>query len=72
LLEKIKLVYKYDLPGIASWRKGFETDDIWLSIDTVLSPLKYASVSQTSVAKEESKKLFERNGKEKDSLIKNK
>ncbi len=26
---KSTLVNKYDLAGIASWRKGFETEDIW-------------------------------------------
>jgi spore germination protein YaaH len=26
---KSSLVNKYDLSGIASWRKGFETEDIW-------------------------------------------
>ena len=72
LLEKVKLVYKYDLPGIASWRKGFETDDIWLSIDTILSPLKYASTSQTSDVKDNSKKTFREKWQEEDSLIKNK
>ena len=26
---KTTLVNKYDLAGIASWRRGFETEDIW-------------------------------------------
>lgn len=33
---KASLVHKYDLAGIASWRKGFETSDIWHSINKVL------------------------------------
>lgn len=33
---KVSLVHKYDLAGIASWRKGFETEDIWVSIERVL------------------------------------
>ncbi|MDO5725954.1 MAG: glycosyl hydrolase family 18 protein [Tissierellia bacterium] len=32
LAHKAQLVTKYDLAGIASWRKGFETSDVWLSI----------------------------------------
>lgn len=37
LAYKISLVHKYDLAGIASWRKGFETDNIWGSIAQVLN-----------------------------------
>jgi len=33
---KISLVHKYNLAGIASWRKGFETDNIWESIEKAL------------------------------------
>ncbi|WP_196602751.1 glycosyl hydrolase family 18 protein [Pectinatus frisingensis] len=29
LSQKLNLVSLYNLPGIASWRKGFETSDIW-------------------------------------------
>jgi spore germination protein YaaH len=29
---KISLVHKYNLAGIASWRKGYETANIWNSI----------------------------------------
>ena len=36
LKYKVSLVNKYDLAGVASWRKGFETTDIWTSIDKVL------------------------------------
>ena len=36
LKYKVSLVNKYDLAGVASWRKGFETKDIWTSIDKVL------------------------------------
>lgn len=32
---KASLIHKYDLAGIASWRKGFETPDIWLSLSRV-------------------------------------
>lgn len=34
---KTSLIHKYDLAGIASWRKGFETLDIWHSIDKTLN-----------------------------------
>lgn len=33
---KSSLVHKYDLAGAASWRKGFETEDIWLVLKRVL------------------------------------
>lgn len=33
---KAALVRKYKLAGIAAWRKGFETDDIWAVIDKEL------------------------------------
>ncbi|EFI42233.1 glycosyl hydrolase family 18 protein [Peptoniphilus sp. oral taxon 386] len=38
---KTSLINKYNLAGIASWRKGFETSDIWDTIDSVLSNIKY-------------------------------
>lgn len=34
---KASLVHKYGLAGIASWRKGFETADVWNSLDRVLN-----------------------------------
>ncbi|MBU5439675.1 glycoside hydrolase [Tissierella sp. MSJ-40] len=34
---KATLIHKYGLGGIASWRKGFETIDVWNSIDGVLN-----------------------------------
>ncbi|MBU5426408.1 glycoside hydrolase [Tissierella pigra] len=37
LAAKVSLVHKYDLAGIASWRKGFETDNIWSSLDKSLN-----------------------------------
>lgn len=37
LAYKASLIHKYDLAGIASWRKGFETPDIWASIDKILN-----------------------------------
>ena len=27
---KTSLVHKYELAGAASWRKGFESEDIWV------------------------------------------
>jgi len=34
--EKVSLVNKYDLAGVASWRMGFETNDIWKVISNEL------------------------------------
>lgn len=34
---KASLIHKYDLAGVASWRKGFETKDIWYSLDKVIN-----------------------------------
>lgn len=36
LKEKIKLVNKYDLAGVASWRWGFETKEVWNIINAEL------------------------------------
>ena len=33
---KAALVRKYNLAGIASWRKGFETQSIWQVLDREL------------------------------------
>lgn len=33
LKHKVSLATKYDLAGVASWRKGFETTDIWSVIN---------------------------------------
>lgn len=32
LAEKVKLIPKYDLAGVAQWRLGFESSDIWSTI----------------------------------------
>ena len=37
IAKKISLVHKYNLAGIASWRKGFETENIWGSMDKTLN-----------------------------------
>ncbi len=37
LNHKISLVHKYDLIGIASWRKGYETPNIWDAINKSLN-----------------------------------
>lgn len=34
---KVDLVHKYNLKGVASWRRGYETEDIWPMIDEVLN-----------------------------------
>ncbi len=34
---KISLVHKYNLAGISSWRKGFESENIWASINRNLN-----------------------------------
>lgn len=34
--ERIKLIHQYDLAGVASWRKGFETENIWQVINGAL------------------------------------
>lgn len=33
---KSSLVHKYDLAGVASWRKGFETENIWPVLNRIL------------------------------------
>lgn len=35
--RKVQLANKYDIAGVASWRKGFEKPEIWNVIDSVLS-----------------------------------
>ena len=32
IAEKVKLIPKYDLAGVAQWRLGFESNDIWSTI----------------------------------------
>ena len=34
---KTSLVNKYNLAGVASWRKGFESNEIWKTIENVIS-----------------------------------
>lgn len=36
LRAKVNLVHQYELAGIASWRKGFETSDIWPVLNEAL------------------------------------
>jgi len=31
--KRMELVKKYDLAGVAAWRRGFETPDIWTVIE---------------------------------------
>jgi spore germination protein YaaH len=35
--KKASLIHKYELAGIASWRKGFETANVWDSLDRALN-----------------------------------
>jgi spore germination protein YaaH len=37
LYYKVSLVHKYDLAGIATWRKGFETPSVWEKLDGYLN-----------------------------------
>lgn len=37
---KTSLVGKYGIGGVASWRKGFETNDIWNTVDNVLNDIQ--------------------------------
>lgn len=37
LALKVELVHKYNLKGIASWRRGYETENIWPMLDEVLN-----------------------------------
>ena len=39
LAEKVKLIPKYDLAGIAQWRLGFESSDIWSTISENLKQI---------------------------------
>ena len=34
--KRLELVKKYDLAGVAAWSRGFETEDIWETIDRLL------------------------------------
>ena len=36
LFNKVSLVHKYDLAGVASWRKGFETPEVWPALEDFL------------------------------------
>lgn len=36
--SRLSLVHQYELAGVASWRKGFETDNIWLIYQDYLKP----------------------------------
>ncbi|MGB3368201.1 MAG: glycosyl hydrolase family 18 protein [Acidaminobacteraceae bacterium] len=35
--SKIDIVHKYNLAGVASWRRGFEEESIWPTIDSALN-----------------------------------
>lgn len=37
---KAKLIYKYNLAGVASWRKGFEEEEIWTVLNDVVKENK--------------------------------
>ena len=34
LEEKMKLIQKYELAGVAEWKLGFERDDVWKIISS--------------------------------------
>jgi len=34
--KRMEIVNKYDLAGVASWRRGFEVPEIWQAIDETL------------------------------------
>ena len=36
IAQRAKIAKEYNLAGVASWRRGFETADVWQSIKTVL------------------------------------
>lgn len=36
LREKMNLIYKYDLAGVAAWRRGFETNEVWQVIENTI------------------------------------
>ena len=38
--KRIDIVNKYDLAGVASWRRGFEVPEIWQAIEEGLSSEK--------------------------------
>lgn len=41
MASRIHLVRKYDLAGVASWRRGFERPEIWQTIENVLTQRPY-------------------------------
>ncbi|UUZ83479.1 SH3 domain-containing protein [Paenibacillus sp. P26] len=46
---RMELVKKYDLAGVASWRRGYETPEVWSLIDSYLSaPAQAQTPGQTS------------------------
>ena len=36
IAERAKIAREYGLAGVASWRRGFETGDVWLALSDVL------------------------------------
>lgn len=34
---RMELIKKYDLAGVASWRRGYETPEVWSLIDSYLA-----------------------------------
>lgn len=50
--ERLSLVHKYELAGVASWRKGFETEDIWPIYQEYLKPTLPQSKQATLEAEE--------------------
>lgn len=58
--SRLSLVHQYELAGVASWRKGFETDDIWAIYEDYLKPalaqIEEAVPSETIVQDTDKKK----------------
>lgn len=66
--SRLSLVHQYELAGVASWRKGFETDDIWAIYQDYLKPTLpqvEEVVADTTIVQDTDKKTDKKAKKEK-------
>ena len=67
--ERLSLVQKYDLAGAASWRKGFETEDVWPiyydSLKPIPTPQETVTVEEINTETNDKDKKKEKRKKDK-------